>query len=61
MDDRQLNGVSGKGIGQNRNKGAALVTVEHRLDDVPTIGAQHAAVIAHRFAGDPLNQPVERA
>ena len=35
------------------------MAVEHRVDDMAAIGAQHAAIVAHRFTGGALDQAVD--
>ena len=37
------------------------MAVQHGVDNMAAIGAQHAAVIAHRFAGGALDQAVDGA
>lgn len=61
VQHRDLRRFTGKGVRQNRNEGAALVAVKHGVDDVAAIGAQHAAVVAHRFTGGALDQTVDGA
>ena len=56
---RDLHRATGKSIRQNRDKGTALMAVKHRVDNMAAIGAQHAAVIAHRFTGGALNQTID--
>ncbi|VEC84176.1 Uncharacterised protein [Raoultella ornithinolytica] len=48
-----------EGICQNRDKRTAFMAIEHRVDNVAAIGAQHAAVVPHRFTGGALNQAVD--
>ena len=52
---RDLNRPAGKSVRQNRDKRTALMAVEHRVDDMAAIGAQHAAIVAHRFTGGALD------
>ena len=59
MHHRDLDRATGEGIRQDRDKGAALVAVEHRVDNMAAVSAQHAAVVAHRFAGGALDQAVD--
>ena len=35
------------------------MAVEHGVDDMAAVSAQHAAVVAHRFAGGALDQAVD--
>jgi hypothetical protein len=56
---RDLHRAPGEGIRQDRDKGAALMAVEHGVDDMAAVGAQHAAVVAHRFTGGALDQAVD--
>ncbi|MNG87424.1 hypothetical protein D3C79_462270 [compost metagenome] len=53
--------TTGEGIRQDRDKGAALVAVQHRFDNVAAIGAQHAAIVAHRFTGSALDHHIDDA
>ncbi|MNC53592.1 hypothetical protein D3C75_1030170 [compost metagenome] len=55
---RDLNRFTGEGIGENGNKGAAFVAMQHGVDNVAAISTQHAAIITHRFTGGTLNQAV---
>ena len=41
----------GKAVGQDRDERAVLTALEHGIDDVAVIGAQHAAVVVHHDAG----------
>ena len=53
-----FNGTAGEDIRQNRDKGTAFMAVQHRIDNMTAIGAQHTTVVTHRFAGGALNKPV---
>ena len=56
---RDFRGAAGKDVSQDRNKGAALLAMQHGIDDVTAISAEHAAIIAHGFTGRALNQMVD--
>ena len=43
-----FNGTAGEDIRQNRDKGAAFMAVQHRIDNMTAIGAQHTTVVTHR-------------
>src|SRR5699024_12633285 len=53
-----FNCTAGEDIRQNRDKGAAFMAVQHRIDNMTAIGAQHTTVVTHRFASGALNKPV---
>lgn len=48
-----------RNYGQNRDKGTALMAVQHCFHNMAAVGAQHTAVVAHRFTGGALNQAVD--
>ena len=54
-----FNGAAGEDIRQNRDKGAAFMAVQHRIDNMTAIGAQHTTVVTHCFAGGALNKSVD--
>ncbi|MNC32650.1 hypothetical protein D3C75_810120 [compost metagenome] len=56
-----LRGTASKGVGQDRNKGTALVAVQHRLNDMAAIGTQHASIVAHGFTGRALDHHIDHA
>ena len=61
VQHRDFSRSAGKGIGENRNERTALVAVQHGIDNVATVGAQHAAVITHCFTGRALDKAVNGA
>ena len=56
--DRNLGDALGERVGQRRDERRLLVAGDHRVDDVPAIGAQHASIVVHRHADDHRGQPV---
>src|SRR5471030_1518863 len=54
-------GAPGKRICQYRNKSAAFMAMQHSVHHLSTISPQHAAVIAHGFAGGALNHHINHA
>ena len=61
MQDRDFRCLTGERISEDWNKRAALVAMQHGVDNMTAVGAQHAAVIAHRFTGRTLDKTVDSA
>ena len=61
VTDRDFRDALGERVGERGNERRLLVAIDHRIDDMPPIRAQHASVVVHRHADDQGGQPVVQA
>ena len=59
--DRNFGDALGERVGERGHECRLLVAIDHRIDDVPAVRAQHASVIVHRHADDQRGHPVLQA
>ena len=59
MADRDLAGRTRETVAEDRDEGTAFAALLHRLDHMPTVGTEHAAVIVHVDAGRRLRGLVD--
>jgi hypothetical protein len=51
MADLYFRRFTGEAVGQDRDKGASFMTLEHCINNVPPVSPQHTAIIMHFHAG----------
>ena len=59
--DRDLGDALGERVRERGHERRLLIAIDHRIDDMPAVRAQHASVIVHWHADDERGQPVVQA
>ncbi len=60
MLDLDFHWSLGEGVGERRDIGADLAAAVDRVDDLPAIRPQHAALVGHAYARDALAHQIHR-
>src|SRR5882757_8254536 len=56
--DRDFRDPLCKRVGERGNESSFLIAIDHGIDDVPPVRAQHASVVMHRHADNHRGQPI---